>query len=106
MQVRFRVLGPVEAVDADGRPLALAGDRQRVLLATLLARAGEVVSADRLADLLWGDDQPADPPAALHSQVARLRRVLRVGGGDGLLQTRAPGYLLAVDRHEVDAGQF
>jgi DNA-binding winged helix-turn-helix (wHTH) protein len=104
--LRFRVLGPVEAVDADGRPLALPGERQRLLLAALLARAGEVVSADRLAQLLWGDDQPADPPAALHSQVARLRRALRQGGADGLLETRPPGYRLAADRDQVDAGRF
>jgi DNA-binding SARP family transcriptional activator/pimeloyl-ACP methyl ester carboxylesterase len=106
VRVRFRVLGPVEAVDGDGRSLALPGDRQRALLAALLARAGEVVSADRLAELLWADDQPADPSAALHSQVARLRRALRPGGGDGLLQTQPPGYRVAVDRDEVDAGRF
>ena len=65
-----------------------------------------MVSADRLNELLWADDPPADPSAALHSQVARLRRALRPGGGDGLLQTRPPGYRVAVDRDEVDAGRF
>jgi DNA-binding SARP family transcriptional activator/pimeloyl-ACP methyl ester carboxylesterase len=106
MQVGFRVLGPVGAVDADGRPLPLGGERQRALLAALLARAGEVVSSDRLAHLLWGDDQPDNPVAALHSQVARLRQALRpADGGRGLL-TRAPGYLLAVDPGDVDAGRF
>ena len=120
MAVRFRVLGPVEAVDAAGRPLPLGGERQRALLAALLARAGEVVSVDRLADLLWGDDQPDHPAGALHSQVARLRQALRAGGaavagGDqgggpggerGWLLTRPPGYLLAVRPEEVDAGRF
>jgi DNA-binding SARP family transcriptional activator/pimeloyl-ACP methyl ester carboxylesterase len=122
MAVRFRVLGPVEALDAAGRPLPLGGERQRALLAALLARAGEVVSADRLADLLWGDDQPDHPAGALHSQVARLRQALRAGtpgaghggaepGGDpggegGWLLTRPPGYLLAVRPEEVDAGRF
>jgi DNA-binding SARP family transcriptional activator/pimeloyl-ACP methyl ester carboxylesterase len=109
MPVRFRVLGPVEAVDAAGRPLPLGGGRQRALLAALLARAGEVVSADRLADLLWGDEQPDNPAAALHSQVARLRQALRAaaaaGDGGGLL-TRSPGYLLEAEPGEVDAGRF
>jgi DNA-binding SARP family transcriptional activator/pimeloyl-ACP methyl ester carboxylesterase len=114
MTVRYRVLGPVDAVDADGRPLPLGGGRQRALLAALLARPGEVVSSDRLAHLLWGDDQPDNPAGALHSQVARLRQALRAGlpphearlsDGRGLL-TRPPGYLLAVEPGEVDAGQF
>jgi DNA-binding SARP family transcriptional activator/pimeloyl-ACP methyl ester carboxylesterase len=107
MPVRFRVLGPVEAVDAAGRPLPLGGGRQRALLAALVARAGEVVSADRLADLLWGDEQPDNPAAALHSQVARLRQALRAAAGDaGGLLTRSPGYLLEVGPGEVDAGRF
>jgi DNA-binding SARP family transcriptional activator len=105
MSVRFRVLGPVSAVAADGRPLPLTGGRQRLLLVALLAQAGEVVSADRLADLLWGSDQPDNPAAALHSQVARLRRVLRSDGRE-LVVTRPPGYQLAVQAAEVDAGRF
>jgi DNA-binding SARP family transcriptional activator len=114
MVVRFRVLGPVDAVDADGRPLPLGGERQRALLAALLTHPGEVVSSDRLAHLLWGEDQPDNPAGALHSQVARLRQALRAGltprearlrDGGGLL-TRPPGYLLAVEPEQVDAGRF
>jgi DNA-binding SARP family transcriptional activator/pimeloyl-ACP methyl ester carboxylesterase len=105
MSVRFRVLGPVSAVTADGRPLPLTGERQRLLLVALLAQAGEVVSADRLADLLWGSEQPDNPAAALHSQVARLRRALRSDGRE-LVVTRPPGYQLAVQAAEVDAGRF
>jgi DNA-binding SARP family transcriptional activator/pimeloyl-ACP methyl ester carboxylesterase len=107
MSVRFRVLGPVAAMAADGRSLPLAGERQRLLLVALLAQAGAVVSAERLADLLWGDHQPDNPAAALHSQVARLRRTLRAeADGRELVVTRAPGYLLAVAPAEVDAGRF
>jgi hypothetical protein len=47
--MEFRILGPLEVVDAD-RPLALGGERQRALLALLLTRANEVVSTDRLID--------------------------------------------------------
>src|SRR6266545_1374992 len=105
--VRFRVLGPVGLHGADGSPLPLAGGRQGALLAALLARAGEVVSADRLVYLLWGEALPDNPAGALHNQVARLRRALRAAGGDGReLVTRAPGYLLAAQPAEVDAGVF
>ncbi len=107
MTVRFRVLGPVGLHGADGSPLPLAGGRQGALLAALLARAGEVVSADRLVHLLWGEALPDNPAGALHNQVARLRRALRAAGGDGReLVTRAPGYLLAAQPAEVDAGVF
>lgn len=98
--MRFWVLGPVEAGDAD-EPIPLSS-RQRALLAALLARSGEVVSADRLADLLWGDAQPADPVSALHSLVSRLRRTL----GPEVLATRPPGYVLRPDKVEIDAVRF
>jgi DNA-binding SARP family transcriptional activator len=70
MSVRFRVLGPVAAVTADGRPLPLTGGRQRLLLVALLAQAGEVVSADRLADLLWA---PTSPTTRRRRSTARSR---------------------------------
>ena len=94
------MLGSVEAVAADV-PLPLS-NRQRALLAALLARSGEVVSADRLAQLLWGDAQPADPVSALHSLVSRLRRML----GPDVLVTRPPGYALRPDKVEIDAVRF
>ncbi|GIH22731.1 hypothetical protein Aph01nite_10410 [Acrocarpospora phusangensis] len=95
------MLGTIEAAGPDGQPLAL-GDRQRALLAALLARAGEVVSVDRLADLIWGDGQPAHPQNALHTQVSRLRRLL--DGTD--LRTQPPGYILRVEAADVDALRF
>ena len=53
-RVRFRMLGPLEVLDDDGRPLALGGAKQRALLAVLLLHAGQAVSADRLIDELSG----------------------------------------------------
>ena len=53
----YRILGPLE-VCQDGRVLRLGGDKQRALLAILLLQAGEVVSADRLIDGLWGERPP------------------------------------------------
>ncbi|PZF86146.1 alpha/beta fold hydrolase [Jiangella anatolica] len=98
--MRFCVLGSVEAIAAD-EPLPLS-NRQRALLASLLARVGEVVSADRLADLVWDEAPPADPASALHNLVSRLRRLL----GPDVLVTRSPGYALRVDGPEVDAVRF
>ena len=47
--MEFRVLGPLEVRDTD-RSLALAGAKQRALLALLLLKANRVVSRERLID--------------------------------------------------------
>ncbi|MEU4689515.1 alpha/beta fold hydrolase [Actinoplanes sp. NPDC023714] len=95
--MRFGVLGPVRAYDDGGDPVPL-GERQRALLAALLARAGRIVPADLLIDLLWGHARPA----ALHSQISRLRRTIpRLR-----LETEPPGYVLRLDPDDWDAGRF
>ena len=66
-------------------PVPLPGARQRLLLAMLLVNANRMVPAVRLIDELWGADLPADPRAALRTQVARLRRALGPAG-------RGPGH--------------
>jgi len=99
-RVQVRVLGALEA-DRDGSTLRLAGGRQRTLLAVLAAAAGRVVTAEALTDALWGDELPADPPAALFNQVSRLRRVLGAA-----LRTEPGGYRLDVAPDDVDAHAF
>jgi predicted ATPase/DNA-binding SARP family transcriptional activator len=103
----LRVLGSVEVLGADAEPVKL-GELQRVLLASLLARAGSVVAIDQLVQLVWPDRPPADPEAGLHSQVSRLRRALTAAGRDGQVQilTRPPGYLLSVTAGQIDAQRF
>jgi DNA-binding SARP family transcriptional activator len=97
----FLVLGAVTVVGPDGQVVALS-DRQRSLLASLLARAGAVVSVDNLVDLVWPEDPPQDPVAALHNQVSRLRRTIPFTR----IETVAPGYRLAVDPDDVDSQRF
>ena len=41
MAVEFRILGPLEVLDGDGRPLPLGGAKQRALLAVLLLHPGQ-----------------------------------------------------------------
>lgn len=100
----YRVLGSLAAVDPSGTELSLTGGRQRALLAVLVARRGTVVPPEALAELLWGEHQPARPAAALQSQVSRLRRALGPLGAE--LVTRPAGYLLDVAADDVDAGRF
>jgi DNA-binding SARP family transcriptional activator len=100
--VEFRILGPLEVIDDEGRPIRLGGARQRALLAALLLHANEVVLLDRLMDELWGDRPPASGAKALQVAVSQLRKSL----GNGALQTRSGGYVLHVDEEQLDLGHF
>ena len=99
--VEFRILGPLEVLDA-GRPLSLSG-ASRALLALLLLHANEVVSSDRLIDELWGAEPPAAGSTALRVRVSQLRKAL---GREDVLVTRAPGYFVRVGPGELDLHRF
>jgi predicted ATPase/DNA-binding SARP family transcriptional activator len=102
--MEFGVLGPLQVLQP-GQPVRITGPRERALLAVLLLRPGEVVSADRLIDLLWGEHAPANAPNALQAVVTRLRKALGPYGKD-ILVTRTPGYALTVSPDQVDALRF
>lgn len=105
--MQYGVLGPLEVVSG-GLPLDLGRPKQRALLAALLVHAGSVVSSDRLVDILWADDPPANASAALQIQVSRLRQVLGSAGADGaaVLESRKPGYILHAGARDIDAMVF
>ena len=94
----YRVLGPLQ-VETD-RPVSL-GPKVGRLLAVLLAARGQAITVGALAEVLWGDDQPADPEGALHTHLSRLRAIV----GDDLV-TKPPGYSLDVAEDRLDAGRF
>ena len=93
--MEFRVLGPVEAV-ADGDRLPIGGAKPRLLLAALLVEPGRVVPADRLIDIIWGDDPPDTARALIHTYVSTLRRGLNRPGEPEVIATRPPGYLIQI----------
>ncbi len=101
--MQFRVLGPLEVLDSTGTPRTPSGAKERALLSALLLDPGEVVSADRLRDLLWPEEPPANPVNALQARVSALRRSL---GEPGVIVTRPPGYRIDIGGHELDAQQF
>src|SRR2546423_12773428 len=99
--MEFRILGPLEVVDG-GRSLPLGGARQRALLTALLLRANQVVPSDHLLNEVWGETPPASGVRIVHVYVSELRKVL----GDGVIQTRAPGYMLVAGPDALDLGRF
>jgi len=74
---RIQLCGRLKA-DVDGRHVtpALRGRQGRVLLAYLVVNRGRAVSRDELIAAIWGDSPPIDPPAALRTQLSRLRSAL------------------------------
>jgi predicted ATPase/DNA-binding SARP family transcriptional activator len=100
--VKFRLLGRLE-VEADGVDLTPVRPKQRVLLALLLLRVGEVVAIDELVEGLWGPDPPETAQKALHGHISGLRKRL----GAERIETRPPGYRLRLARgDELDIHRF
>src|SRR6478609_268214 len=101
--MEFGILGPLLVRDGAGdRPLPAA--KQRVLLAALLVRRGQVVPAEVLADTVWDGRPPRTAATTLRNYVMRLRKAL--GEAGERLVTEAGGYLLAADAEEFDAERF
>ncbi|HEX6361004.1 AfsR/SARP family transcriptional regulator [Actinophytocola sp.] len=102
--MRFRVLGPMQVWHGDGWQ-SIRAAQPRVVLAVLLAEAGQVVSADRLVDELWGERPPRTALNTIQGYVARLRKLLG-GTAESRLLTRDRGYLLDVADGALDSHVF
>jgi DNA-binding SARP family transcriptional activator/tetratricopeptide (TPR) repeat protein len=96
----------VEVIGADGEVVALSGERERTLLATLVLGAGQPVSVSRLIDALWGEHPPATAANTLQVHVSNLRKKLAGAGAAGNLESVPEGYALRVRADEVDATVF
>jgi DNA-binding SARP family transcriptional activator len=99
--LEFKILGPLEVWDGDDA-LQLGGQRQRAVLALLALHPGEVVPSERLITELWGESPPRTASTALQNAVSQLRKVM----GADVVETRAPGYSLRVEKEAIDARRF
>jgi YVTN family beta-propeller protein len=99
--MEFRILGPLEVTDG-GRAVVVRHGKEQALLGYLLLHPNEVVPSGRLIDVLWDERPPATASKILQNAVSGLRREL----GEGRLLTRDPGYLLRVEKGELDAQEF
>jgi DNA-binding SARP family transcriptional activator len=108
-RLNLRVLGELTAA-RDGATVDLGGRRQRAVLAALVIHRGQVVAADRLADLVWGERAPANPAGALQAYVSHLRRRLQPEAGarrrSDVIARAGNGYLLRLEPDAVDAWSF
>ena len=96
--MQVRLLGPVDVV-VGGRARTVSGQRRKAVLATLALRVGEIVSTDRLADVVWGDGTPPTALNTLQRHVSYLRTVL---GSKAAIFARPPGYVLDLGDEGTD----
>lgn len=97
----IRLLGPLQVLDATGVERPIGGDRPRAIVTLLALEAPTWVSVDRMVDSIWGD-AIADPEAALHVAMSRLRKTL----GESIIVTGSGGYRLDLQPENLDLGRF
>ncbi|MFD5201350.1 BTAD domain-containing putative transcriptional regulator [Streptomyces sp. NPDC058375] len=105
--VHFSLLGPLTA-RRDGRELPLGPRKQRLVLATLLARPNTPVPVDVLTDAVWPDDPPRTARKNLQVYVSAARTLLGPGrdGGPDRVVHGCGGYLLRIAEGELDTLRF
>ncbi|GIE99509.1 AfsR/SARP family transcriptional regulator [Paractinoplanes rishiriensis] len=101
----IRVLGAVE-IWAAGRPLHLPRRQLATVIGLLALQTGQVVSFERMIDVLWPDHAPKTARAVLQTRVSELRALLQSGGFEGRLITHGDGYSLSIPPEQIDATRF
>jgi len=100
----LRLLGPVEVRSADAwrqpdRP------QQRLVLALMALRAGQVVPVGELIGAVWAETPPRSARASMQVLVTRLRRLL-AGTPGSKLERRGEGYRLHLEPDRLDVHRF
>ncbi|MFG3406715.1 BTAD domain-containing putative transcriptional regulator [Streptomyces sp. NPDC048142] len=105
--VYFSLLGPLTA-RLDGRELPLGPRKQRLVLATLLARPNTPVPVGMLTDVVWPDDPPRTARKNLQVYVSAARTLLGPAGDGGRDRVAhgCGGYLLRIAEGELDTLRF
>ena len=81
--------------------------KKRMILAVLGLSGGEVVSADRLIDAVWGERPPPSAGKALQVSVSQLRDAVEpTRRAPSVIISQAPGYALALPPQAVDVRVF
>lgn len=104
--LRYRVLGPLR-VRTNGHWRSVSQPKPATVLGCLLLHANVAISIDRLADEVWGAEQPNRADVSLQAYISRLRRLLPVDeAGTSVLRSTPVGYVLAVKPGELDSQVF
>ncbi len=96
--MQVRLLGSVDVTVA-GTPQVVSGLRRKAVLATLALHPGQIVSTDRLIDVVWAGRAPATAVNTVQRHVSHLRAVFGVRHA---IVARPPGYLLDIGPEGTD----
>jgi DNA-binding SARP family transcriptional activator len=92
-QTRIQLCGRLK-VDVRGHHVtpALRGRQGRALLAYVVINRGRPISREEMIEAIWPQRQPANPAAALRTQLSRLRSALGPGAlaGRDAIELRLP----------------
>jgi DNA-binding SARP family transcriptional activator len=99
-QTQVRLLGPVDVL-VGGTACPVRGSRRKAVLAVLALQAGEIVSTDRLVEMVWVENPPPTAAATLQNHVSYLRGLL---GDRASIVARSPGYVLELGT-DVEAAE-
>jgi DNA-binding SARP family transcriptional activator len=103
--VEFRVLGPLQIIGSDHKPVRIAQPQVRTLLSVLLLHAGRPCTRAMLIDALWAAGKlPREPDGALRMHAYRARKAL--GRNSHLLATLPDGYQIDPGEDELDLYRF
>jgi len=94
-----RLLGPIDVV-VDQEPRPVSGLRRKAVLVALALHSGEIVSTQRLTEIVWAADAPATAANTLQSHISYLRGVF---GSRTAILTRSPGYVLHLRGDGIDS---
>ena len=99
--VEIRALGPLEVI-VDGSAVSIGGPVRRAALGYLALDTGRGVSADELAEAIWGDLAFERDRGTLQVHVHKLREALGPTGKQ-ILRTGEAGYSIDSNAAQVDA---
>lgn len=101
----FSLLGKLEIRYGEARP-QLKGRRPRVVLASLVCRAGEIVNIEDLIDAVWEEGPPATVRGQIYTCISVIRRLLSDIGMGAALAKFNFGYSLTLQPGQCDIDDF
>ena len=98
--LRLKLLGGFKATLESGDELTIKGRKTQGLLAILALSAGQAVTRDKLANLLWGDRGDEQARGSLRQALAELRRAL--GDDTDIISAERDNLTLNTDNLDCD----
>jgi DNA-binding SARP family transcriptional activator len=99
--MRYEILGPLRVTNGTVQ-VRVEAPKLQILLATLLIRAGQVVTLDQLVTEIWNQAPPRRAVSALYVYVSELRKLLKQRDQDRPIVTGPAGYMFRDDGGEID----